>query len=136
MDRYHEDLEEYLQATSREFSIGRKIVVNRDCPYSQPPGSAQSEVVNFSLQEPAVGEFGLRENQGKTCLCYGDEFLINEEDLKVFGRHNVANTLAAMAICHALHVELKIIVEAVRNFSGLPNRCQWICEPEWCRLLQ
>ncbi len=44
----------------------------------------------------------------------------------MFGRHNVANVLAAMAICHALHVELKNIVEAVRNFSGLPNRCQWI----------
>lgn len=125
MDRY-EDLKEYLQAKQRIFRRARKVVINRDCPFSQPPLGSDPEMVEFGLEAPGQQGFGLLEQGGESFLGFGSRPLLRATELKIFGRHNVANALAAMAICYALDVEMNAIVEGVRKFQGLPNRCQWI----------
>jgi len=127
MDRYA-DLDAYLHAKQRIFNGAHKIVVNRDCQYSKPPSSVASEILEFGMQEPEPGVFGIKEVAGEDWLAYGDRNLIRASSLKVVGRHNVANVLAAMAISKSLGVDLDVSANAVQKFAGLPHRCQWIAE--------
>ncbi|MEZ5491383.1 MAG: UDP-N-acetylmuramoyl-L-alanine--D-glutamate ligase [Gammaproteobacteria bacterium] len=125
MDRY-DDIDGYWQAKQRIFRGARKIVVNRDNPFSEPPDPGSAQILRFGVGEAVDGEFGLSELNGTQHLCFGDTAVTRVDELKVAGRHNVANVLAAMTICHALGVDLKTIGAAVREFRGLPNRCQWV----------
>jgi len=127
MDRYA-DLDAYLRAKQRIFNGARKIVVNRDSEHSKPPSPGGSAIVEFGLQEPESGEFGIRQVDGEEWLAYGDRNLLRTSDLKVIGRHNVANVLAAMAIGKSIGISLDAITEAVQSFTGLPHRCQWVAE--------
>jgi len=125
MDRY-DTLEEYLAAKQRIFRGAGKVVINRDCPYSRPPANEELEAVEFGLGEPAEGAFGLRDINGVQTLCFGNQPLITVPELKIVGRHNVANALAAMAIGHVMGISLADSVRAVSGFRGLPHRCQWV----------
>jgi UDP-N-acetylmuramoylalanine--D-glutamate ligase len=48
------------------------------------------------------------------------------DDLKIKGRHNQANALAAAAAAYAFGVNAGDIAEAMKTFKGLPHRCQQI----------
>jgi UDP-N-acetylmuramoylalanine--D-glutamate ligase len=49
-------------------------------------------------------------------------------ELRVPGRHNVANALAAACIAHACGVAPQAIGEAIRRFRGIPHRLQLVGE--------
>ena len=49
-------------------------------------------------------------------------------ELKIRGAHNQANALAALALGHAVGLPFSAMLEALRQFTGLPHRCQWITE--------
>jgi UDP-N-acetylmuramoylalanine--D-glutamate ligase len=49
-------------------------------------------------------------------------------ELRVPGRHNVANALAAACIAHACGVASQAIGEAIRRFRGVPHRLQLVGE--------
>lgn len=127
MDRY-DDLDAYLQAKQRVFNGAHKIVVNRDSEFSKPPAAGAGEIIEFGLQEPGQGMFGVRQVDGEDWLAYETRNLLPVVNLKVIGQHNVSNVLAAMAIGSSLGIELEVIIEAVQKFAGLPHRCQWIAE--------
>ncbi len=44
------------------------------------------------------------------------------------GAHNASNTLAALALCHGLGIELERIVTAIEQTPGVPGRCEVIDE--------
>ena len=50
------------------------------------------------------------------------------DELKVTGLHNVANALAALALCRALDLPLDPLVGALRAFKGLPHRVEKVAE--------
>src|SRR5690554_6960544 len=47
-------------------------------------------------------------------------------ELKIRGAHNQANALAALALGHAVGLPMAAMLDALREFSGLPHRCQWV----------
>ena len=49
------------------------------------------------------------------------------------GRHNVANALAALALGFAVDLEPAPMLEALRDFPGLPHRCELIAESDGVR---
>ena len=53
--------------------------------------------------------------------------------LKVAGRHNVANVLAALALGTAAGLPMDAMIEAARRFAGLPHRCQWVAGQDGVR---
>ena len=55
--------------------------------------------------------------QGKTCL-------MKSSELAVIGLHNVVNALAALAICRALSLPFEPLLQALRDFRGLPHRTE------------
>lgn len=124
MDRYA-DLEGYIAAKQRVFNHAQAVVINRDDLASQPqhiPAAANS----FGLSVPAVGEFGLREQDGVCYLAYGAELLLSVSQLKIRGSHNYANALAALAIGTSINLPMAAMLAALQEFPGLEHRCQWL----------
>ncbi|MFO1436263.1 MAG: hypothetical protein U1F34_07925 [Gammaproteobacteria bacterium] len=46
--------------------------------------------------------------------------------MRIKGMHNVANSLAALALGSAAGFELAAMLNVLREFAGLPHRCQWV----------
>jgi len=125
MDRY-DSLEEYHQAKQRIFMGCKKLVINRDEQYSYPSSELNVPVLDFGFSRPGINGFGLLDDGGDQYLTYQYEKIVSVTELKVFGRHDISNVLAAIALATAVGVNLKYIKSAITEFSGLPHRCQWV----------
>jgi UDP-N-acetylmuramoylalanine--D-glutamate ligase len=130
MDRYA-NLGEYAAAKSRVYDQACCCIFNRDDPVvtAMVQGAHESQRwVSFGLDTPAQGHYGLWESGNGTWLCKGDEPLLATDQLRIAGRHNWANALAALALGEALGFSMPIMCDTLRDFSGLPHRTQWIAE--------
>jgi UDP-N-acetylmuramoylalanine--D-glutamate ligase len=61
-------------------------------------------------------------------LCQGAEALLPASELLIVGQHNVANVLAALALGHAAGLPMQAMLDAAREFPGLPHRTQFVAE--------
>ena len=68
----------------------------------------------------------MRRLDGREFLCHEFEPLLASDELRLAGRHNLANALAALAIGHAAGLPLAGMAQSLRNFEGLPHRCQQV----------
>lgn len=129
MDRY-EGLGEYLKAKQRIFKGSEKIVINRDDENSQSPGAGVEES-HFSTRAINKQGFGVSQCPSEASsrdeyITHGEDKIIAVSELKIRGRHNLSNLLAAASLAKAVDVDLSSIVKGLRNFSGLAHRSQWL----------
>lgn len=126
MDRY-DSLGDYGLAKQRIFRGCDAAVYNRDDPATRPAADAGLVCYSFGLDE-AKGEreFGLCQHAGEEYLACAGEAWLPSASLRIPGRHNVANALAALAIGHAAGLPREAMLESLRSFTGLPHRCQWV----------
>ena len=125
LDRY-DSLEDYGRAKQRIFRGCRRIVLNRDEPFSKPKTGDDARVISYGLDVPRPGQAGLRLYKGERWLALGSEPYMPVSKLKMPGNHNLSNALAAMALALSMGVSREHIVEGLGQFSGLPHRCQWV----------
>ena len=52
--------------------------------------------------------------------------LLTSDDLKVVGRHNIENLLAALTLGHRFGLNLKVMVQAAIDFKGLEHRLEFV----------
>jgi UDP-N-acetylmuramoylalanine--D-glutamate ligase len=134
LDR-HGSMPLYHRAKHRIFFGCRRAVVNPDDPLTVPLVDAAVEVIEWRVGEPRLNGFGLRTIDGRETLCRGFEPLLPAAELGMVGRHNVANALAAAAIAHAADIPTAAVVAALREFRGLPHRCELIAEIDGVRYI-
>ncbi|KIV65953.1 UDP-N-acetylmuramoylalanine--D-glutamate ligase [Pseudomonas sp. FeS53a] len=127
MDRYA-DMQAYHLAKHRIFRGARQVVVNRGDALSRPLVADQLPCWSFGLNKPDFKAFGLIEEDGEKYLAYQFEKLMPVRELKVRGAHNHANALAALALGHAVGLPFGPMLAALREFTGLAHRCQWVRE--------
>jgi UDP-N-acetylmuramoylalanine--D-glutamate ligase len=127
MDRYP-NFEAYIQSKARVYNGTGSMIINADD--LQVTNLAQSErhCLRFTLKMPATDEYGLREWSGETWLARGEELLLPARKLRLVGRHNLANALAALALGEAAGLPRAAMLSALREFRGLPHRCEWLAE--------
>ena len=125
MDRY-ETLEEYHRAKLRVFNGCKQILINRDDDYSYPQKKLGLPVWDYGFSRPGVNGLGLLEEDGDQYLAFQFEKLVSVNELKVFGQHNIKNVLAAAGLAMSLGIDMKYIRAAIKEFEGLPHRCQWV----------
>src|SRR5690242_5369526 len=107
-------------------------VLNLDDPTSVAlQTGAASEVRGYSQTlRPKRGAY--RDSDGTLALVDGrlTTPLLNERELRIPGRHNVSNALAA-AIVGGIHdLPPSEIAEALRSFAGLPHRLEVVLESD------
>jgi len=127
LDR-HGSMPLYHQAKHRIFRGCRKAVVNGDDPLTIPLVGPGVEIISWRLGRPQGQGFGLVATAGEEMLCHGLTPLLPSRELGLVGRHNVANALAALALGYAAGLPLASMVATLRQFRGLPHRCQQVAE--------
>ncbi len=129
LDRYAGSMSLYAAAKARIFNGTGAQIVNRDDVRSAAMAQAGRKVASFALTAPRDdSEWGLSEIAGETCLMHGSQAVLRAAELQVRGLHNVANALAALALCRALELPLVPLVSALRAFKGLPHRVEKVAE--------
>lgn len=127
LDR-HGDMLRYHQAKHRIFFGSKAAVVNRDDPLSEPLVPPDTKVFSFGLGIPDLNTYGIRESAEGTQLCRGADILMQADELPLAGRHNMVNALAALAIGEAAGLGREAMLNALREFCGLPHRCAVVGE--------
>lgn len=126
MDRY-DSMQDYLAAKQRIFHGCRKAVVNRDDPASMPRDAGGIGIFSFGLAPCSdANAFGPLQHEGREWLAFAGQPLLAVDELRIAGRHNIANALAALALGHALGLDHEPMLETLRSFTGLKHRCQWV----------
>lgn len=121
LDRYA-DYASYVQAKLHIYDAAKTCISNLDDETTRHDSSD----ILFSLTD-SDADFSLIEDEGIWLAKRGLRWLA-VADLKVSGRHNWANCLAAMALADAIGASKSAIIEALKNFTGIAHRSQWVAE--------
>jgi len=126
LDRYS-NLAAYAAAKARIFNGGGTQVLNRDDALAWAMQVSGRNVLSFGAGAPGDdGEWGLVVSDGVTWLARDNQRLLPATALKLAGRHNVLNGLAALALASTVARINRDVVDALRTFAGLPHRMEEI----------
>jgi len=130
MDRYC-DMQEYAEAKAKIFrreQLEKGVqILNRDDENSMAMQLKDQKYVTFGLNAPdRENDFGIVYRGSDIWLVQGSSLLIKASELQVNGLHNIANALAALAICRAVNSPLELLLSALREFKGLPHRMEMV----------
>jgi UDP-N-acetylmuramoylalanine--D-glutamate ligase len=131
LDRY-KNLDEYGSAKARLFRMQDHYdwaILNRDDPRVWCLRTRiAAQVLSFGLgpadTTPAIGYdghdliFDIRSRHGRISL----------KRMRLVGRHNVANAMAAAAAALVSGVEPRVIEAALADFAGLPHRMEFVAD--------
>ena len=134
LDR-HGSMPRYHQAKHRIFFGCEKAVVNSDDPLTIPLVEDSVAIIPWRMGEPALNGFGLRDEGGVSHLSHGFDKLLPVAELPIRGKHNQANALAALAIGYAAGIPIESMIQALREFRGLPHRCELVLERKGVRFV-
>lgn len=145
---WHGSMEAYAADKARIFGNNTVRVLNRDDAIVMQMTSATAPAVTFGLDAPAqAGGFGLHEERGMQwlSLAVAEEtgiklrkkaaiaeaqisvmHLMPMDALKIRGRHNAANALAALALCRSIDVPMAALLHGLREYQGEPHRVELI----------
>ncbi|MBM3314201.1 UDP-N-acetylmuramoyl-L-alanine--D-glutamate ligase, partial [candidate division WOR-3 bacterium] len=121
----HSDLRQYAECKFRILKRQKAsdyAVLNRDDPLVYAARMrGRSRKVFFSL----------RHRRAEACvkdgyLWFEDQRVLSEGQVRLPGRHNTANCLAAIAAARLLGLGLAPIRRALREFAGLPHRLELV----------
>jgi len=125
-DRYN-GMSDYGAAKARIYDHCATAVVNLDdelvCRMPRPG----QRTVSFSLTR-AVADYSLQDLSGAAWLVAGGEPVLPLAELRLSGRHNAANALAALALADACGLPRSATISAFEHFPGLPHRTQWVAD--------
>lgn len=127
LDRHH-TMEAYAEAKKRIFRNQDKndtAVLNYDDSRIRNMAPCMTgHVVWFSTQEEVPegafykdGQLILRMNGKDTLVCH-------ENELHLFGKHNIQNCLAALLLAYAAGVSLDVIAGVLKRFQGVEHRLE------------
>ena len=124
LDRHH-TIESYIAAKQRVYHQATNYIYNRNDAQTIPKTQIK-QTFSFGLDSPAEGQWGLLKHDGHDYLAFGHKHLMPVDDMKLKGRHNWSNALAACALANAVGIDFNTMMNVLRDFPGLPHRAQWV----------
>jgi len=122
LDRYA-GLAEYASAKARIFERAVTAVVNLDDELVVRMPRPGQRRVGFSLRRDDA-DFRLLMQGGEEWLAEGAQALLPRSALRLPGRHNAANALAALAVGSVAGLPRETMTGVLRRFVGLPHRAE------------
>lgn len=124
LDRYA-DLAEYTETKQQIYNNTKTSVVNLDDPQSGQ--NQQGKIIPFSLT-PIQQGWGLQTKENALFITYNGKAILNTQQLKIRGRHNISNALASLALGSALDLPQEAMLNALQQYTGLPHRVEFVRE--------
>ena len=129
LDR-HGDIENYANVKARIYTNAKYSVVNRNDEYVSRMKTS-NEIISFGLDQPYNGNaFGVTKKDGMTYLAFGEKDLLSTDKLALRGEAGILNSLAALALGHALKLPMKSMLKTLQVFKGLPHRLALVAESD------
>ncbi|WP_273208068.1 UDP-N-acetylmuramoyl-L-alanine--D-glutamate ligase [Marinobacter subterrani] len=125
MDRYPSKMA-YFQAKQRIYRGCRNAIVNLDDALSTPMARDTLRFLCFGFHRVNPDTFSTRDDDEGTWITFGFENLLLASELKLMGRHNISNVMAALALGHAAGLPMEPMLNVAREFPGLPHRCELV----------
>lgn len=127
LDRYVSVMD-YQAAKHRIFNNAETIIVNREDPQiPKTRSNDDSKIISFGIDIPLENQYGLIKNKdSEIWLARGQELLLPVSALKLKGRHNISNALAALALGESIGLPIASMLSVLRSFPGLPHRAEWV----------
>jgi UDP-N-acetylmuramoylalanine--D-glutamate ligase len=124
LDR-HAGMDEYAAAKARVFQGKGLMLINRDDARCRAWEDGARRTIRFGLEAPRnERDYGLVDGK----IVRGGEPLEAIGALKLAGLHNVANAMAALALCEAVGASPAALLPALGEFAGLPHRVEFVAE--------
>jgi UDP-N-acetylmuramoylalanine--D-glutamate ligase len=127
LDRYR-DLQEYAAAKRVIYRNADIQVVNRDDAVAAALADGRRPQVGFSRNAPVGEDYGLVSHAGELWLARDDRTLLPAAAVRMAGRHNLTNALAALALGEAAGLPLDAMLDTLTEFQGLAHRMQFVAE--------
>jgi UDP-N-acetylmuramoylalanine--D-glutamate ligase len=127
LDR-HGSLDAYAEAKARIYNGCEVAVFNRDDRETRRNLKAAARAVSFGLDQPPNGDYGLATHEGQHWLACGPQRLLPQPALHIYGSHNLANALAALALADAAGIARDASLGALAEFKGLRHRCELVAK--------
>ncbi len=127
---WHKNFEEYLEAKVRIFENQKKddvLILNYDDRHTRSLANrAKSNVYFISIEKKVKGAF--YENGSLFINITQPIKIIDTEEMKLKGLHNVYNALFASLAAYLYSEDMEKIRDVLREFKGLPHRIEYIGE--------
>lgn len=134
LDRHH-TMAAYWEAKQRIYLNASNCFHNRDDKQTYPDVSFISPedqaIYSYGLDTPETEtDWGiLHDEHGALYIAQGKTMLFPLASLKIKGRHNELNAIAACALASACTlISRTAMIQVLNTFTGLPHRCQWVRE--------
>ena len=125
LDR-HGTMENYAAAKARIWNDCEVCIGNRDDAAVMELGGFGLR--SFGLDAPPGDDYGVLAAGETHWLAAGATRLLDVRELHIYGTHNWANALAALALADAAGVPREASLRALREFKGLAHRCEFVRE--------
>ena len=131
LDR-HGTMAAYSAAKARILAYQSKedtAVLNREDPGSWSlSDQVAGRLVSFGFQRPDAGQTGTFVENDRVMLqsADGEQALFSTDLVRLRGRHNLANVVAACAIATAAGYPPAAMAAGVAGFNGVPHRLEWV----------
>ncbi len=136
MDRYR-DLDHYAETKMKIYHNARQAVVPTEDRWIARWMNSHSQQLHqpdrYGLSKPAADQWGIVTVDGQPCLCHGEEILISVAEMRMAGRHNWSNALAALALGAAAGLPMAPMLQTLRHFAGLPHRTESVATAQGVR---
>ena len=125
MDRYS-NLDQYGNSKLTIYKNAEYCVINDEDQWLQDNVKEKERYISFTTQQPLPGQYGLKTVDKKEWIAFGDELIFRTDKLKVQGKHQVANVLAAIVLGDICGLVRENMCNALKKFQGLKHRTQYV----------
>ncbi|MBB1272911.1 UDP-N-acetylmuramoyl-L-alanine--D-glutamate ligase [Psychromonas sp. SR45-3] len=126
LDRYS-SYQDYTAAKHKIYQQSQTVLINRDDP------------LTFTDKQPQLS-FGFDQQHYGVILQHNEHYLSLEQQplltcsaLKLSGKHNWMNALAALALGQVVDLPMPSMLSTLQTYSGLKHRCEFVKEVQGVR---
>ncbi len=126
LDRYP-SFEDYKQSKLNLYKYCQYPVVNIDEPLIPKQPSAKY----FSVALPKNStDFGTVTCHSSCYFLKGDDMLMAADEMKLIGKHNLKNALAALTLGDQIGLNIDTMIATLKTFKGLEHRLEFVTKKD------
>ena len=122
LDR-HKTFKNYINIKHKIFDNTKNIIINRSDKNIKK--NKYNFKYTFGANSPEdENSFGINSVKGINYIYQGSEKILNENDTKLIGYHNLVNICSALAVIKSLGLNIKNSTESIKSFEILEHRME------------
>ena len=127
LDRY-DSYQHYIDTKQSIYQQTKMALFNSDDPLTFVEGDKNQQSFGFTN-----ANYHITAEEGKNYLTKGQQQLLVVSDLKLSGKHNWLNALAAIALGEAVGLPLDAMLSTLKTYTGLDHRCEFVAQAKGVR---